>query len=251
MKLVFSFLFSILFISSCGTKKSISNLTNDNDSAEDVALINAYTSNVLSFDQLQYTASMQYAGGGMELGFNGVFRMKKDELIWGSFKKFGFEAVRLKITPDTMWVLNRLQKEVIVEPMSRIEKMTGVPLTFQDVEQILLGGSFFTDKVVMVNDSTLTQSQSVNGTLVEAIHVFNDKMEIVKSDVDAQEQGNLHIDYDAHRLVNETKLAFIRNIIAQSGAMNVNLGIQTQNIDVGAIFETPFDIPANYTRKSF
>lgn len=252
MRILFSFILAIFLITSCGTKKNIpSNTSIEDEGIETSLLIDSYTSNILSFQNLEYTAAMQYSGGGMDLGFNGVFRLRKDEIIWGSFKKFGFEAVRLKITPDSIFILNRLQKQVIMEPLSKIEKLSGVPLTFQDIEQILVGGSFFTDRVVMVNDSTLTQSQSVNGQLIEAIHVFNTDMDIIKSDVDAQEQGNLHIDYANHQIINETKLAFIRDIMAQSGSMDVNLRIQTQNIEVEASFETPFDIPASYTRQSF
>ncbi len=250
MRILITLFLASLFILSCGTKKRLADADKPIEAEAVPALVDSYVSNVLDYKSLEYTAAMDFEGNGMKLGFNGVFRMTKDEEIWGSFKKFGFEAVRLRITPDSMWVLNRLQKQVIVEPLDRVEKMTGVPLKFQDIEQLLIGGSFMTDKVVMINDSTLTQTQTVNGLIVEAVHNFNRDFEITKSDVDAQEQGNLQIDYADHRTINFTKLAFNRNINAKSNSRAVNLSIQTQNINVEASFETPFDIPASYTRMS-
>ncbi len=246
------YLFGLLFlVLSCHTKKKITTPSDGTiEKPEVAALVNTYINNTLDFTTLEYTAEMQYQGTGMDLGFNGVFRMEKDKMIWGSFKKFGFEAVRLKITPDSLWVLNRLQREAYVDGLDKIQTITGVPLTFQDLEQLLIGGSFFTENLTVVNDTTLSQLQNVKGTKVEAIHIFDGLMNLKKSDIDAQSQGNMSISYDNHTLVDNTNLAFIRDIKAKSGTMAVNLTILTQTVDINAAIATPFEVPSNYTRRS-
>lgn len=249
MKYFLSAIFVTLILASCFTKKKIVEESIKEESSS--LLIDTYKENILSFNTAELIANMEFDSPQMTIGFNGVFRMKNEELIWGSFKKFGFEAARVQITPDSIWILNRFQKEVYIEALDGIQKVIGIPLKFQDLEQLILGGSFLTDKVVMLNDSTLSQVQAVNGDMVEAIHIFNKNFDIKSSSVVAQNQGDILIEYDNHRIINDKKIAFNRDIMAQNANTAVTLGIQTQNIDIDPSFETPFAIPSNYTRKSF
>lgn len=242
-------LLGVTILSCTASKKSTNSLVEEVPEKTS-ALIEFYVGNQLEYNTLAYNADLAFASESMSIGFNGTFRMVKDELIWGSFKKFGFEAARIKITPDSIWVLNRLQKEVMIEDLSKLQTLSGVPLTFQDIEQLLIGGSFLIDDLVMVNDSTLTQTKSVKGELIEAIHIFNPQMDITNTTVTSQKQGDLKIDYNGHQLINEVKLAFNRDIMAKNGNTAVNLSIQTQNIDIDPSFETPFEVPANYSLKS-
>jgi len=248
MRSLFFILLPVVLFS-CGALKKVPKVEEEAP-AKTAELIEFYQGNQLDYSTLSYNAKMDYQSESFSIGFDGTFRMIKDELIWGSFKKFGFEAARLKITPDSLWVLNRFPKEVIVADLSNVQSVTGVPLTFQDIEQLLIGGSFLVDDLVMVNDSTLTQSKTIKGEIIEAIHTFNSNMDIYESSVTSQKQGDMQISYDNHQVVKNTKLAFNRDIKAKNSGTAVNLSIQTQNIDIDPSFETPFDIPSNYTRRT-
>lgn len=239
------------FLLSCTAKKKIVDNSTAEENVETSMLLDSYTSNVLSYGTAEFTADMDLKSPALNVNFVGTFRMTKDKEIWGSFKKFGFEAARVKITPDSIFILNRFQKEAIVDGMDKIQAIAGVPVTFQDLEQLLVGGSFYTDGLVMANDSTLSQSRTIKGNVIEALHFFNSEMEIQKSQVNAQNQGDIEIEYSAHQVVNDTNLAFRRDIMAQSSNAAVNLRIETTNFDLESSFETPFSIPANYSRRTF
>ncbi len=66
-------------------------------------------------------------------------RMRKDSAIWLVGKKFGFEGVRALITPDSVFMLDRLQNEYRVSDMSLIQNQFSLPISFYDLQDILLG----------------------------------------------------------------------------------------------------------------
>jgi len=66
-------------------------------------------------------------------------RMAKDSAIWMVGKKFGFEGVRALITPDSVYMLDRLQNEYRVSDLSLIQDQFSLPINFYDLQDIILG----------------------------------------------------------------------------------------------------------------
>ena len=66
-------------------------------------------------------------------------RMCKDSAIWMVGKKFGFEGVRALVTPDSVFMLDRLQNQYRVSDMSLIQNQFSLPLSFYDLQDIILG----------------------------------------------------------------------------------------------------------------
>jgi len=193
---------------------------------------------------------MDFTSPQMSVAFDGIIRIQDDKKIWGSFKKFGFEVARLLVTPDSVFVLNRFQKSYMADDLNKLKNMSGVPLEFDDVQQLLLGGSFWTEGLTALNDSTLTQLQTVQGDLIEAIHIFDPSQNIRKSKLNSKSQGNMHVDYSNHKEIKNVTLAFDREINVQRQGTNVILSLKTQNIDLESKKSLPFEIPSSYTYQS-
>lgn len=239
----------LMIQSSCKALKKQPNKSNGNDDNSS-ALIDKYIANKLDFDQLEFSAKMDYAGDGMSIGFDGIFRIKNNELIWGSLKKFGLEVARLQITPDSIKVLNRFQKMYMSGAIEDLKSKSGVPLQFDDIQQLLLGGSFWTNNLVQLNDTTLTQTEVIKGDLVEGIHIFDTEGHIESSKVQSQKQGNVLVKYDDHRVVKDVILAFDRQIQAERKGTNVLLTLKTQKFELDSTKSFPFEIPNNYKHQS-
>lgn len=233
---------------SCAPKKR---MIDETESTAKSSLVEAYEENILSYDQVEMVSDVNYSGEGMSLDFSGVFRMKSNEKIWGSFKKFGFEVARVLITNDSIFVLNRFQSSYMVDDLSRLKSMSGVPLEFTDLEQILLGGSFWTDELVQVNDSTLTKIATVKNEVVEAKHIFGEEQLVRKSVIQSQSNGELTIEYGDYNSVDIASLAMIRDITAFRKNSVMKVRLKTTNFDLESVKSMPFEIPSNYTRQSF
>lgn len=239
--------FILLFVFACATKKKVVEAT---ESATSSSLIEAYKSNVLAYDQVEMASEVSYSGDGMSLDFTGVFRMKSKEQIWGSFKKFGFEVARILITTDSIFVLNRFQSSYMSDDLSRLKSMSGVPLEFNDLEQILLGGSFWIDDLVQVNDSTLTKIANINNEVVEAKHIFGNQL-VHRSVIQSKNNGKLSIEYGDYTPIKDISLAMLRDISAFRKNSLMEVRLKTTNFDLESVKSMPFEIPPNYTRQSF
>lgn len=75
--------------------------------------------------------------------FSGQIRMLQDSLIWVSVAPvLGIEVFRVMIRPDSVFILNRLEKTYTRESFDFIARMTGSPLDFSVLQALLLGNDF-------------------------------------------------------------------------------------------------------------
>ncbi len=57
---------------------------------------------------------------------SGQLRMRKDSLIWVSVTAtMGVEVLRAKVSNDSVWLLNRLEKTYLAEPMDSLAQQLG------------------------------------------------------------------------------------------------------------------------------
>lgn len=71
----------------------------------------------------------------------GSLKIKKDEFIWlsVSLPPFGIEVARMLITPDSVKVLDQINKEFLVTDFSYLSKTIGFPLNFKVLQNVLSG----------------------------------------------------------------------------------------------------------------
>lgn len=73
------------------------------------------------------------------LSANITLRMKKDEVIWASVQKLGFEVARLKITPDSVFIINKLANESMIGSYALLAKRYNVDIDFKTLQEVLIG----------------------------------------------------------------------------------------------------------------
>ena len=73
---------------------------------------------------------------------SGQLRMRKDSLIWVSVTApMGVEVLRAKISNDSIWILNRMEKTYLAGPVDSLELLYGGELAYRlpFVQYMLLG----------------------------------------------------------------------------------------------------------------
>jgi uncharacterized protein DUF4292 len=70
--------------------------------------------------------------------------MKKDSVIWISVTgPLNIEGVRVLITQDSIKILNKLEGSLQLSGIDQLQKITKLPLTFTDLQNVILGRAFF------------------------------------------------------------------------------------------------------------
>ncbi|MBL4587077.1 MAG: DUF4292 domain-containing protein, partial [Flavobacteriales bacterium] len=93
-----------------------------------------------NFSLLSAKIAVEYASEKESRSFGVRARFKKDSIIWLSLTPaLGIEIVRLTVTPDTIKLLNRLDKKYFCESYDNAKELFGVDIDFSILQAVLLG----------------------------------------------------------------------------------------------------------------
>ena len=93
-----------------------------------------------SFEWLTANMSIQAEGNGMEFNdLSGQLRMRNDSLVWLSVTAtMGVEVLRAKVSNDSIWLINRLEKTYLAEPLDTVSAQLGMPFSLPLLQTLLL-----------------------------------------------------------------------------------------------------------------
>ena len=125
-----------------------------------------------SFEWL--TANMAIQAEGNDMVYNdlsGQLRMRKDSLVWLNVTAtMGVEVLRVKVSNDSVWILNRLEKTYLAEPLDTISAQLGMPLSLPLVQTLLLDNN---QGYAPVENQTIQLKTFVMGELSAKIRYNN------------------------------------------------------------------------------
>ena len=129
-----------------------------------------------TFEWLTANMDIQAEGNGMSYDdLSGQLRMRKDSLVWFNVAAtMGVEVLRAKISNDSIWVLNRLEKTYLAEPLDTVSAQLGMPLSLPLVQTLLLDNN---DGLPVVENQTVLLKTFVMGNLSAKIRYNNIKLD--------------------------------------------------------------------------
>lgn len=129
-----------------------------------------------AFEWLTANMDIQAEGNGMSYDdLSGQLRMRKDSLVWFNVTAtMGVEVLRAKISNDSIWVLNRLEKTYLAEPLDTVSAQLGMPLSLPLVQTLLLDNN---DGLSVVENQTVQLKTFVMGNLSAKIRYNNIKLD--------------------------------------------------------------------------
>ncbi len=129
-----------------------------------------------SFEWLTANLSIQAEGNGMAYNdLSGQLRMRKDSLVWVSVTAtMGVEVLRAKISNDSIWILNRLEKTYLAEPLDTLTTQLGMPLSLPLLQALLLDNN---QGLPPVENQTVLLKTFVMGNLSARIKYNNIKLD--------------------------------------------------------------------------
>ena len=93
-----------------------------------------------SYEWLISKVDIDVEGNNQEFKeLSGQLRMRRDSIVWFSVTAaMGMEVVRIKVSTDSAWVINRFEKTYLAEPLDSIVQYLGLPISLPWIETLLL-----------------------------------------------------------------------------------------------------------------
>jgi hypothetical protein len=211
----------------------------------------------VDFNYFSSKSNFHYKDDDENLEATALIRIKKDSIIWINVSPgLGIEAMRAKITPDSIVVVDKIKKQYVVYDFKTLSQRYNFEIDFQLLQNLLLGNLVKEkEEVDQVTKEqkfvVLTQKQ--NSSLIESF--INENLSKVER-LQISEPGTnnlLTVDYSGFTDIDERKIPNGVNLdldyVYQAKKYNVNIDINHQKAefsDKGIKF--PFNIPAKFER---
>lgn len=205
----------------------------------------------IHFTTFSAKVKMDYDGSEGSGQATVYLRMQKDSVIWLSLTgALGIEGFRVMITPDSVKIMNKLQKIIQYRRIGYLQQLTEVPVDFTNLQDILIGNPVYLDSNII----SYTEN-SDNLLILMAGKLFKNLLTLTKNDlrllhsklddVNPLKNRTADITYDDYDKVNEFYFSTSRKIsVAERSKLDVNLAFKQYDFDKPLTF--PFAISKNY-----
>lgn len=129
-----------------------------------------------AFEWMTANLDIQAEGNGMSFdNLSGQLRMRNDSIVWLSVTAtMGVEVLRAKVSNDSVWVLNRMEKTYLAEPLDSLCAKVGMPLSLPLVQTLLLDNN---EGVPPVENQMVQLKTFVMGNMAAKIRYKNVKLD--------------------------------------------------------------------------
>jgi hypothetical protein len=176
--------------------------------------------------------------------------MKKDSVIWMNLTKFNFEGARIMLTPDSFYLIDRLNSQVFIKPFDYLQKTYNLPVNFVALQSLVLGNPvFFSKEFDVVNDSS-------NYVLMQRTERFESKYQLdperftltLMTVQESTTQRKLSVQHsDFQKLKGKQKFSYFRTFNLSGPALGqMMLEIEFINVSLNVPQSLDFKIPSRY-----
>lgn len=223
-KIVYILILLFVFTGCHHSKKTARKNTSTNDTKQQV--INTPTTRENKQDTIKITQTpalqqkekpfqtytSKVSGSYKSIPFSATVRIAYDSIIWVSATSFGIEGVRALLTKDSVFVINKMEKEFISIPYSKANSLIGMPIDYDFVQ------SMFTDSV----QNVVLNSPKCKGNIKKL---------------------SMKVD-------NKYWLPYEIDVNALLGSQEQKIKLKVKNHKINTILSYPFEKPSNYKLRN-
>ncbi len=242
-------LLPLVFISfsACKTQKQG---TGDLKKKSATALLKKLKSNQIDFEWFTTKANVRYQDKYTNQSFSSTIKVRKDSLIWLNVKKLGIEGGRALITPDSIFIINRLQREYYARDFGYLKRKYNIDVDFNTLQQLIVGNSIYHDlgkpKSAIAPPSyrlTTADDDMRNTYLLEPTTFLLQQMLLE----DMTHGRTIKMDFGSYKNQGSKSIACARNIemtSEETGAVKVSMSYS--KIELNVPKTTPFSVSPRY-----
>ena len=241
---------SVLLLSACKAKKVI--ISGPAPFYSDGEIIQSLEDRNVSWDWLISKAGINIDSPSEKVGGSMYLRMKRDSVIWIMVKKFGVEAVRAQITPDSFQIIYRLDRSFDEGRLEDLIYNYKLDAGFEDMQQIMFGNVILPDnshtKVKQTKSVHLVSGVSGDFKLIYSLDPYQLLLQRIL--INDSRNRDLDIQYLDYREVEDFgKIPFERSyIIPYSLTETASLQLEFKDFEINKPRAIKFSIPSHYER---
>ena len=219
-------------------------------------ILNSLEKNRINFTTFSAKIKVEYEDkNGKQPDFNAFIRLYKDSVLWVSISAtfLGIEAFKILITPDSIIIVNKLDKQVEYHEFNYIEDIAKIPLTFSTLQDLIIGNPVYT------GDSIVSFRQTENHILIGTIGKLFKNLITIAADNNLIERSKLDdinigqnrtadLSYNTYEKNNGVSFATYREITVAEKT-KVDITLQFKQYEFNKELSFPFNIPRNYKTK--
>ncbi len=243
-----------LFLTSCGASKKLGTAELDRNSPE--FFLRTLATNQVNADWFGARARINFEDGYTSVGGTATIRMLRDSLIWVSVRKLGFEVARAKITPDSVYIIDRLSNAYDIKGLDYLAKEYHIPGDFSVLQALILGNPvFFTTKGLQVEKTNPMYRLSGRTENMRTNYLIEDKSYLLRQmefdDFRIGRKVQMKLD-DYQQLPDNQDFSYFR-ILEMNGedTGRVKVEMKYSQLEINVPQDVRFEIPARYTRTSY
>lgn len=231
-------------------------MPDSNKTVDTAALIkevyNKVIKNKINFNTFNAKVKVVYndKDGGDEA--TAFIRVKKDSAIWLSLRgPLGIEGIRVLVTNDSVKVLNLLKKFVQYRNISYLQQVTGLPLNFSALQDIVIGNPVLISSNISsyISDSNSLQILMTGKLFKHLATIDNNDYKIVESKLNDINKAGRTCDlvYSGYDNSSGVPFATERKIsLADESKLDIHLNFKQYAFNQPVKF--PFSISRKYKR---
>jgi Domain of unknown function (DUF4292) len=210
----------------------------------------------IDFNTFSAKLRVHYEGSdGKDNELTAFIRIQKDKAIWISINAtlLGIEVFRVLITPDSVKVLNKLDKIYQLRSVSYLQEISHLPFDFNVLQSVILGNPVYLDSNILYYKKD-EQGISIlcDGDVFRNYLTLNkDDLTIKHSKLDDADQlyaRSCDLTYGEYEKNGSILFSAYRKIsVAEKAKLDIEMNFKQYSFNDNLNF--PFSIPKNYKRK--
>ena len=192
---------------------------------------------------------------GKQPNITAYVRILKDSLIWisGYATVFNVEAFRILINRDSVFVLDKINKEVKLRSMDYLQELTEIPFDLKTLQNLIVGNPIF------LYDSVLSYKETESKILLATLgQYFKHLLTLSKTDhlithsklddVNIVRNRTADITYGNYEITNGVNFSTYRQItVSEKNKLDINLSFKQYEFNKELLII--FNIPSSYIRR--
>tara|TARA_B000000441_G_C21730083_1_gene345606 strand:+ start:602 stop:1333 length:732 start_codon:yes stop_codon:yes gene_type:complete len=240
-KLTFFFLIVILVVS-CGVKKTSTtyNYNSPKEIEEIIAIVEK--NNYSTWDWMTIKGQLDITQQDRKINVRINIKSKKDSVIWASARgPFGVELIRGKITQDSVYFINRINKTYFIKPIDAIFQGVKLGITFYDIQEFLTASPKISPRnftLNLVNEGFYLKSTNSN--------YFINKNYMLENIVKTRKKFSLEYKFN-----DDQKIGFNRRmlVLTHEGKKYFQMILDSSKIEFTKPKAILFEIPESYNEE--
>ncbi len=204
-------------------------------------------------------AAIKFRDDNQRVNLTSYIRMRKDSVIWMNVKKLGVEAARIQITPDSIHVMDRINKKYMAKGFDFIQQefqmsdVVASSLQFQNLQEVFLGNPIFIPVESMDASVEMDRYQMMGSYQgVESKYQLDGRLYelLLMSFTDDYDGKSVEFQYGDYQMNEESQnYPYFRAIdVFSPQTGNVSMKMQLSKVEINVPKSIKFEIPSRYTK---